>query len=233
LLHRPVTKLSGGEAQRVALARAVLSRPQLLLLDEPLAALDIGRKEKILPYLGRVRDEFAIPMIYVTHNLTEVLTLADWVLMVQHGKLIAQGVPKEMLRSMTVLQDISDEQIENIFTASLHESDPAGGTSRVRTTRGVELLIPYVHVAKTASLQLRVGADEILISTEQPQGISASNVLSGTVRSIDFIGGEAMVTVVSGEEFLVRVTASAVARLGLQEQTSVYLIIKARSFRFV
>ena len=172
-------------------------------------------------------------MIYVTHNVTEVLSLADWVLMVQHGKLIAQGVPKEMLRSMTVLQDISDEQIDNIFTASLRESDPAGGTSRVRTTRGVELLIPYVHAAKTSSLQLRVGADEILISTEHPRGISASNVLSGTVRSIDFIGGEAMVTVVSGEEFLVRVTASAVSRLGLQEQTSVYLIIKARSFRLV
>ena len=95
LLDRPVTKLSGGEAQRVALARAILSHPQLLLLDEPLAALDIGLKERILPYLRRVRDEFAIPMIYVTHNLTEVLTLADWVLMIRTGKLIAQGIPRE------------------------------------------------------------------------------------------------------------------------------------------
>ena len=94
LVDRPVTKLSGGEAQRVALARAILSQPRLFLLDEPLAALDIGLKEKILPYLGRVRDEFDIPMIYVTHNLTEVLTLADWVLMIQQGQLITQGVPK-------------------------------------------------------------------------------------------------------------------------------------------
>lgn len=233
LLDRPVTKLSGGEAQRVALARAVLSRPQLLLLDEPLAALDIGLKEKILPYLGRVRDEFAIPMIYVTHNLTEVLTLADWVLMIQHGKLMAQGVPKEMLRSMTALQDISDEQIENVFSATVLESDPKGGTSRVRTALGAELLIPCVDAAARSLLQLRVGADEILISSERPQGISASNVLRGTIRSIDFIGGEAMVTVVSGEEFLVRVTASAITRLGLTPQTSVYLIIKARSFRLV
>ena len=92
LLDRAVTKLSGGEAQRIALARAILSKPRLLLLDEPLAALDIGLKERILPYLTRVRDEFAIPMIYVTHNLTEVLTLAEWVLMIRQGRLIAQGV---------------------------------------------------------------------------------------------------------------------------------------------
>ena len=83
MLERSVTKLSGGEAQRVALARAILSQPRLLLLDEPLAALDVGLRERILPYLARVRDEFTIPMIYVTHNVTEVLTLADWVLVIR------------------------------------------------------------------------------------------------------------------------------------------------------
>ena len=87
-----------------------MSHPRLLLLDEPLAALDIGLKEKILPYLGRVRDEFHIPMIYVTHNLTEVLTLADWVLMIQQGKLIAQGVPKDTLRSVRALQEIAAQE---------------------------------------------------------------------------------------------------------------------------
>ena len=233
LLERPVAKLSGGEAQRVALARAVLSRPRLLLLDEPLAALDIALKERILPYLGRVRDEFGIPMIYVTHNSTEVLTLADWVLMVQHGRLIAQGTPKDTLRSATALQEITGEQIDNVFTATLLESDPAGGTSRVRTAMGSELLIPSVSAAANAPLQLRVGADEILLATEEPKGISASNLLQGTVRSIDFIGGDAIVTVVDGDEFLVRITASAVARLGLQINYSVYLIIKARSFRLI
>lgn len=233
LLARPVTKLSGGEAQRVALARAILSRPRLLLLDEPLAALDIGLKEKILPYLARVRDEFAIPMVYVTHNLTEVLTLADWVLMVQHGKLIAQGVPKNTLRSATTLQELSGEPIENVFAATLLDSDPAGGTSRVRTTLGAELLIPYVSAAAKSPLQLRVGADEILLATQEPQRISASNVLRGTVRRLDFIDGEAMVTIAAGEEFLVRVTASAVARLGLKAEYPVYLIIKARSIRLV
>ena len=115
LLDRPVTKLSGGEAQRVALARAILSQPRLLLLDEPLASLDIGLKEKILPYLARVRDEFKIPMIYVTHNLTEVLTLADWVLMIRQGRLVTQGVPKVALRSMHAIMQIPGRAVRKRF----------------------------------------------------------------------------------------------------------------------
>ena len=126
LLPRSVTKLSGGEAQRVALARAILSRPRLLLLDEPLAALDIGLKERILPYLARVRDEFGIPMIYVTHNLTEVLTLADWVLMIQQGKLVAQGAPKETLRSAHALLQLTDDEFDNVLTVTFVESSARG-----------------------------------------------------------------------------------------------------------
>jgi len=231
LLNRPVTKLSGGEAQRVALARAILSQPRLLLLDEPLAALDIGLKERILPYLGRVRDEFEIPMIYVTHNLTEVLTLADWVLMIQHGKLVAQGVPKETLRSANTILQLPYEEFENVFTVSFAESNQQAGTTRVRLVSGVELLIPYVQRQANASFQIRVSADDILVATEHPEGISAGNVLSGTVHKIESLGGEAMLTVLAGEEFLVRLTASAVMRLSLMENKQVYLIIKTRSFR--
>ncbi len=231
LLNRPVTKLSGGEAQRVALARAILSQPGLLLLDEPLAALDIGLKERILPYLGRVRDEFKIPMIYVTHNLTEVLTLADWVLMIQHGKLVAQGVPKETFRSANTILQLPNEEFENVFTVSFAESNREAGTTRVRLASGGELLIPYVQRQADASFQIRVSADDILVATERPMGISAGNVLSGAVHRIESLDGEAMLTVLAGEEFLVRLTASAVMRLSLMENTPVYLIIKTRSLR--
>ena len=132
LLDRSVTELSGGEAQRVALARAILSRPQLLLFDEPLAALDIGLKEKILPYLARVRDEFAIPMIYVTHNVTEVLTLADWVLVIRSGRLMAQGLPSETLTSSRAIRAMPEEELENVFTVEFIEADKASGRSRAR-----------------------------------------------------------------------------------------------------
>ena len=233
LLDRPVTKLSGGEAQRVALARAILSGPQLLLLDEPLAALDIGLKERILPYLGCVRDEFSIPMIYVTHNLTEVLTLADWVLMIREGRLVAQGVPREVLKSTHALMQVSEEQLENVFTVAFVESDPEAGRTKVRLESGRELFIPYIQQPSNRRLQICISADDILVATQKPEGISAGNVLAGMVRSIDRLGGQAMITVSAGDEFYVRLTAAAVSRLRLVEQTPVFLIIKTSSFRLL
>jgi len=233
LLSRPVTKISGGEAQRVALARAILSRPQLLLLDEPLAALDIGLKERILPYLARVRDEFSIPMIYVTHNVTEVLTLADWVLMIRQGKLITQGVPKEALRSVSAISQLADEQLENVLTATFIESSLEAGRSRVRLGSGVELFVPYSSRPNDSLCQFGVSADDILIATQRPAGISAANVLPGIVGGIERFNGEALLTVQAGDEFVVRLTSSAVARLELKEKLPVFLIIKTRSFRLL
>jgi molybdate transport system ATP-binding protein len=233
LLERPVTKLSGGEGQRVALARAILSRPQLLLLDEPLAALDIGLKERILPYLGRVRDEFEIPMIYVTHNLTEVLSLADWALMIQQGKLVTQGVPKEAFRATHAIMQIPEEQFENVFTVAFVESDPKTGRTKVRLQTGEELTIPYMQKPATNFIQVRISADDILIATERPEQISASNVIAGVVRRVDLFDGQAVLTVLAGEEFYVRITAAAVNRLGLIEDSRVFLIMKARSFHLL
>lgn len=231
LLGRSVATLSGGEAQRVALARAILSRPQLLLLDEPLAALDIGLKERILPYLARVRDEFAIPMIYVTHNLTEVLTLADWVLMMRQGKFVGQGLPKDTLHSVTALRLLSDEHYENVLTATLVESKRDAGTTRIRLDSEDSLLIPYIGAPEGSRVQVRVSADDILIATEQPRGLSASNILSGIIQRIESADGEVMILVRAGAEFYVSLTASAVERLNLKNDMSVFLIIKTRSFR--
>jgi molybdate transport system ATP-binding protein len=233
LLPRPVAQLSGGEAQRVALARAILSRPQLLLLDEPLAALDVGLKERILPYLARVRDEFGIPMIYVTHNVTEVLTLADWVLLIRDGRLVAQGVPKETLTSVRAVREIPDEQLENVFTVTFIESDKAAGRSQVRLSSGAELFIPYMTQSNRPIFQIRVSADDILIGIQRPEGISAGNILPGTVRAIDIIDGQALVSIDAGEDFCVRLTSGAVARLALGVGTVAFLIIKTRSFRLL
>jgi molybdate transport system ATP-binding protein len=231
LLARPVTKLSGGEAQRVALARAILSRPRLLLLDEPLAALDIGLKERILPYLARVRDEFGIPMIYVTHNVTEVLTLADWVLVIRNGRLVAQGVPKETLTSGRAVREIPEEQLENVFTVTFIDSDRVSGRSRVRLSSGTEIFIPYLDEPVRRTFQVGVSADDILVGTQRPENISAGNILPGTVRAIDMIDDQALVSVDAGGDFCVRLTAGAVARLALSVGCFAFLIIKTRSFR--
>ena len=233
LLDRPVTRLSGGESQRVALARAIISGPQLLLLDEPLAALDVGLKEKILPYLARVRDEFGLPIIYVTHNMTEVLTLADWVLMIRQGRLVAQGVPEEIFHSTTTISGMDEDEIENVFNVSLVELDPAGGRSKVRTDKGLELFIPLLKQPPNRSFQVRLSADDVLIGAQRPEGLSAGNIISGQLRKIESLADQAVLTIEAGEVFYVRLTPAAVARLQLREHSPVFLIIKARSFRML
>ncbi len=229
LLDRPVTHLSGGESQRVALARAILSRPQLLLLDEPLASLDVALKERILPYLRRVRDEFTIPIIYVTHNPTEVLSLADWVVMMQRGKVMAQGAPQEILTSQRVLSVLDENQIENVFDVRLMDSDRQGGRSRVRLESGQGLFIPYVDGLPNGFLQIRVRGDDILVATKRPEGISAANVLPGIIKRIEPAEGESVLKVDAGAIFSVRLTASAVERLHLVEGQEIFLVIKTRS----
>jgi molybdate transport system ATP-binding protein len=229
LLDRPVTKLSGGEAQRVALARAILSLPELLLLDEPLAALDIGLKERILPYLRRVRDEFAIPMLYVTHNVTEVFALADWVIMMREGKIVEQGVPRAILTSHWLAVDPEQNQVENIFDAVWIGADPLAGRTRVRLEGGREIVVPFVAQPKEPSLQVRIRGDDILLATQRPIGISAGNVLDGTVADIEIVAGEAIIKVDAGDLFTVRLTMGAVRALGLQKGQPVFLIIKTRS----
>jgi len=233
LLDRPVTKLSGGEAQRVALARAILSQPRVLLMDEPLASLDITLKEKILPYLGRVRDEFEIPIIYVTHSLAEVLTLADWVLMIKQGQLITQGIPKAALRSSHAIMEIPEEQFENVFSVTLVASDAEAGRSKVTLQTGEELFIPYLAQAPSSLFQIRISADDIIVATQNPEGTSAGNVLPGVIQSIDMREGQAMLIVSAGEEFYVKLTAAAVKTLDLVKDRSVFLIMKARSFRLL
>ena len=234
LLDRPVTKLSGGEAQRVALARAILSQPRLLLLDEPLASLDISLKEKILPYLARVRDEFEIPMIYVTHSLTEVLTLADWVLMIKEGRLVTQGVPKRK-RSDQRMRFCRFRKGRSKMSSPLLLSSPTPKPVEPECgcKPGDELFVPYLPEPENHTLQIRIGADDILVATNRPEGISAGNVLSGTIRTIDAVDGQAMLTVVAGDEFYVRLTATAVKRLGLVKETPVFLIMKTRSFHLL
>lgn len=233
LLDRPVTSLSGGEAQRVALARAILSGPELLLLDEPLASLDIALKDRILPYLRRVRDEFALPMIYVSHDPREVLALADWVVMLRRGRVVAQGPPREVLSALSAVPEFAELELENVLTVELVRSEPQRGRTLARLPTGQELSLPLASPRPGERFQVGVSGNDILVATERPTALSAANVLPGKVSSLERTEADIVLQVEAGALFSVRITADAAERLALAPGKAVYLIIKTHSFKIL
>lgn len=227
LLNRRPGSLSGGEKQRVALARAWLSRPRLLLMDEPLAALDDPRKDEIFPYLERLRDEARIPIVYVTHNLGEVARLADDLVVLQNGRVVVSGPAETVLSDPKALPLVGVREAGSIVTARVvsHDED---GLTRLALSGG-EIHVPGVAAQPGASVRLRVLAQDVLISLEPPTGLSSRNVLATTVESLHRgIGPGVAVQLRAGHDvFLARVTARAASDLGLEEGLVCHAILNA------
>ena len=229
LLGRRPGGLSGGERQRVAIGRAILSHPRLLLLDEPLAALDEPRKAEILPYLERLRDETGLPMLYVSHSMAEVARLATHLVVLEGGRVLASGPTGEVLADPALAPTLGLRETGALLTARLaaHEAD---GLSRLDTGAG-PVWLPRVGAAPGAMLRLRILAQDVMIAREAPQGISALNVLPATV--LDIRQGEgpgALVRLQAGPEVLIaRITRRSVAALGLGPGTPVHAVLKAVS----
>jgi molybdate transport system ATP-binding protein len=168
-------------------------------------------------------------MIYVSHNPTEVLCVADWIVVIREGKVVAQGVPRDVLTSKRILSGLEENQVENVFETRVIDSDPRAGRSRVRLPSGQELFVPPVDLAPGSALQIRIRGDDIIAATKRPEGISAANVLPGIISGIETVDGESLLRVDAGEIFCVRVTTSAVDRLNLAEGQRIFLVIKTRS----
>nr|AYM53968.1 molybdate ABC transporter ATP-binding protein [Pyxidicoccus sp.] len=233
LLGRYPATLSGGEKQRVALARALATDPALLLLDEPLAALDVALKERVLPYLLRVRDEAKVPMLYVTHQLGEARVLAREALLLNEGRVRAAGPASEVLGpSARGLLAEEGEAEENILEGVL-ERTGAGGL-QLRVTEGLSLWVPDVpELAAGTRAAYAVPSEDILLSTGPLSGVSARNVLAGTVVRVESAGaGEDAATVdVAGVRWVVRLTAASVRELGVASGSRVYLAVKSAACR--
>jgi molybdate transport system ATP-binding protein len=233
LLSRAPVTLSGGERQRVALARALAADPRLLLLDEPLAAVDVELRERILPWLLRVRNEWQVPILYVTHNVGEALALADQALLLRAGAVEAQGPAASLLTSPAIARE-AETGIENLLEGRVTEHDAAGGVTRVRIEGGVVLTVPLTSDAPGASVILAIAAEDVLVATEPVHGVSARNLLAAHVLTVDRIGRDMLLRcelTAGGRPWLVRLTPSAVDSLALAPGAAAWLAVKSHSIR--
>lgn len=231
LLPRRPRTLSGGERQRVALGRALLSRPRLLLMDEPLAALDAPRRAEILPFLERLRDVAGLPILYVTHALDEVDRLADTLVLMHAGRVLAAGTV-EALSARTDLPLLTARRDAGaVLPCTIEGHDAIRGLTRLAFRGGV-LLVPLRPEPLGTRLRLRLRARDVAVATEAPRGISTHNVLPATVTAIGAAGPhEALVSLAVGPSaVLARLTRDAVERLGLVPGRGVVALVKSTAF---
>jgi molybdate transport system ATP-binding protein len=235
LLARHPASLSGGEKQRVALARALATRPRALLLDEPLAALDVGLRERVLPYLMRVRDEWRVPILYVTHNAGEALALAAQVLLLRDGRVEALGAPLDLLATAGFRRE-AEAGLENLRAGTVAGHDEEGGVTRIALADGGLLTVPLSRPRPPGSpVTVSVRAEDVLVATSPPAGLSARNVYATRVVSLSRTGDDVTLRCASegGAPWLVRLTPSAVEALGLAAGAPAWLAIKSHSVRLV
>lgn len=231
LLHRAPSNLSGGERQRVAIGRALLASPRLLLMDEPLAALDEARKAEILPYIERLRDGMNVPILYVTHSMGEVLRLAAHLVVVRDGRVVGEGDPEETIRRLDLFPTIAGREPGSVVDTMVDAHDDRYGLTALSFAGGT-LLVPRLDTAQGTSVPLRIRARDVMIALAPPAGLSALNVLPVTITAIESDGRtHADLTLTCGEvPLLARLTRRAVADLGLRCGLQVFAIVKSVSF---
>ena len=228
--RRKPGEISGGERQRVALARALVTDPCVLLLDEPLAALDAATKSRIVDDLRAWNEAHRIPVLYVTHSREEVFALGERVLVLENGRIIAQGTPHEVMsapRQETVAQLAGFENIFDAIVVAAHE-DRGTMTCRIAGSN-VELETPLVRGNMGSTLKIGIRAGDILLATVQPSGLSARNVLPGKMVSLTQRDVIVSAKVDCGVEVEVHLTLAARDSLRLQPGREVWLVVKTHS----
>jgi molybdate transport system ATP-binding protein len=228
LLARRTAQLSGGERQRVAIARALATRPRVLLLDEPLAALDAARRQEILPWLERLRDQLQIPMLYVTHSADEMARLADTVVLLQDGRALACG-PLAATLARLDLPAAQGEDAGAVLHARLAERDARWHLARVEFDGGA-LWVRDPGGAIGRPVRVRVLARDVSLATQPPAGSSIQNALACTVRGIapGLHPSQAMVQLACGPSLLLaRITARAADALALAPGAVVWAQVKS------
>ncbi|MDR6289234.1 molybdate transport system ATP-binding protein [Inquilinus ginsengisoli] len=228
LLDRPPALLSGGEKQRVAIGRALLASPRLLLMDEPLAALDEERKTEILPYVERLRDETRIPIVYVSHALGEVARLATTLVVLADGRVAASGPVAEVMGRIDLFPRA---EAGAVLEAAVKDHDDRFQLTRLRVAAGI-LTVPRIELAPGTLLRVRIRARDVMLATQPPDHLSALNVLPATV--VEIAAGDGPTADIrldcAGEDLLARLTRRSIETLGLAPGRPVHAVIKSVAF---
>jgi molybdate transport system ATP-binding protein len=234
LVGRKPNEISGGERQRVALARSLVTNPTMLLLDEPLSALDTASKSKILDDLRDWNAAHRIPVLYVTHSAAEAFAVGENVVVLQAGRILAQGTPQNVLstpRHETIAQIVD---FENVFDATVKSIDEARGTMIGQLDKTLtQLEVPLGGAEPGARLRIAIRAGDIILATEQPHGLSARNTFPGKVRSIRREGVTVIAIVEAGATFEVHLTPTSADDLKLKDGAEVWVVIKTYSCNLV
>ncbi len=231
LLDRRPSLLSGGETSRVAIGRALLASPHLLLMDEPLAALDEARRREILPFIERLRDEMAVPIVYVSHSVAEVARLASDVVMLRDGRVTASGPTDQVLSRLDLLPEPEQGEGGALLDLKVVGPPDCWGLTPLRS-RGGEWRLPDVDAAPGTHIRVRVRARDVMLATSRPDGVSAINMLEGRVASMEPASASEMRVAVdcSGDLIMARITRFSASALELAPGKPVFAIVKAASF---
>ena len=226
LLHRRPHTLSGGERQRVGIARSLAVSPEVLLMDEPLAALDAERKQEFMPYLERLHAELDIPIIYVSHSIDEVCRLADFLVLLKSGRVIASGGTFELLTRLD-LPLAHGDGASTVFTATVQSYDAEYNLCTVDFPGG-SLTLPMQPIAVGSVIRIRIFARDISLAMERPSATSILNILSAMVLSVS--DDEPGYTIVSlglrDSHLLARITRKSARGLDLSPGQVVFAQIK-------
>jgi molybdate transport system ATP-binding protein len=232
LLQRLPGKLSGGEQQRVGIARALLTSPRLLLLDEPLASLDLKRKKEVLPYLERLHAELEIPIVYVSHSPDEVARLADHLVLLEDGKVSASGPLKETLLRAD-LPFVFEDDAEAVVDAQVLAHDHAYGLLAVQLPgSAISLQLPHGPLPLGQSVRIKIKARDVSLSLQRAEDSSVLNLLPARVIDWIEVAEQAHVLVriqVAGEQLIARITRYSFDRLNIQRDQSLWAQVKSVS----
>ena len=234
LLSRRPAAISGGERQRTALARALVMDPSLLLLDEPLSALDHVTQSRIMEDLRAWNAAHTIPILYVTHSHREVFALGERVVVLEHGRIVTEGIPHDVMDAPSYEPVAQLAGFENFFDAAVLARSTDAGTMQCRLSQtGTGLEVPLSRAQVGTVVRIAIRAGDILLANEPPRGLSARNVLPGRLRAMTREGPTIIADVDAGERFTVHLTPSARESLHLEVGNPVWLIIKTHSCRLV